>query len=181
MSLEVNNSIYDGLGLEEIYNLLLNQLPFVFENEINVISNSANFSSLIYNALPDLNWAGFYFKSANFKSSNSLVEELILGPFAGKTACVRIPFGKGVCGKSAIEQKVIIVDDVHQFPGHIACDANSNSEIVLPIIKESELFGVFDIDSPKLSRFTELDKKYLVLLLDKFIELTEIESIKRIY
>ena len=175
MSLEVNNSIYGGLGLEEIYKLLLNQLPFVFENETNVISNSANFSALIFNALPDLNWSGFYFKSNN---SNN---ELILGPFAGKTACVRIPFGKGVCGKSAIEQQVIIVEDVHQFPGHIACDANSNSEIVLPIIKDGELFGVFDIDSPKLSRFTELDKKYLILLLDKFLELTYIESISKIY
>lgn len=174
MSLEVNNSIYEGLGLEEIYKLLLNQLPFVFENETNIISNSANFSALIFNALPDLNWAGFYFKS-NEK------QELILGPFAGKTACVRIPFGNGVCGKSAIEQKVIIVEDVHQFPGHIACDANSNSEIVLPLIKNGELFGVFDIDSPKLARFTELDKKYLILLLEKFLELTEIERIKLIY
>lgn len=177
MSLEVNNSIYDGLGLEEIYKLLLNQLPFVFENETNVISNSANFSALIINALPDLNWAGFYFKS----SKKNDIDELILGPFAGKTACVRIPFNKGVCGKSAIEQKVIIVEDVHQFPGHIACDANSNSEIVLPIIKNGELYGVFDIDSPKLSRFSELDKKYLMLLLDKFLELTDVESIKQIY
>lgn len=116
------------------------------------IANLANASALLWQALPDINWAGFY----------KMVEgQLVLYPFQGKTACVRIQVGKGVCGTAVAEDKTQLVADVHQFPGHIACDSASNSEIVVPIHVSGEIWGVLDIDSPYLNRFTEEDREGL--------------------
>ena len=117
-----------------------------------MIANAANFSSLIFHSLPDLNWAGFYFAKD---------DELVLGPFQGKPACVRIRVGQGVCGTAAAQCATTIVPNVHEFPGHIACDSASNSEIVVPLIKNDELIGVLDLDSPVLARFDEADAEGL--------------------
>ena len=116
------------------------------------IANLANASALLWQALPDINWAGFY----------KMVEgQLVLYPFQGKTACVRIQVGKGVCGTAVAEDKTQLVADVHQFPGHIACDSASNSEIVVPIHVKGEIWGVLDIDSPSIGRFSEADREGL--------------------
>ncbi len=108
------------------------------------IANAANLAAALYHGCPDLNWAGFYF----FRGG-----ELVVGPFQGKPACVRIALGRGVCGTAAMERRTIVVDDVHAFPGHIACDAASRSEIVVPLLARDKLIGVLDVDSPKLARF----------------------------
>ena len=125
------------------------QLRALLHGERDFIANCANTAALLWHSLPDLNWAGVY----------RLVDgELVLGPFQGKPACVRIQVGKGVCGAAAITGKTVLVPDVHQFPGHIACDPNSRSEIVFPLIKNGDLLGVLDLDSPKLNRFDAADK-----------------------
>jgi GAF domain-containing protein len=116
------------------------------------IANLANSAALLYHSLPDLNWAGFYLLKEG---------ELVVGPFQGKPACVRIALGKGVCGTAAERRTTQLVRDVHEFPGHIACDAASNSEIVVPMIRNGELLGVLDLDSPKLARFDEQDREGL--------------------
>ncbi len=134
------------------YNLLCEQLRALTEGVPHVISNLANASALLYQTLPDLNWAGFYLYEH---------EKLILGPFQGKTACIEIPIGKGVCGTAAQKGETVVVEDVHAFPGHIACDSASNSEIVVPLYVRGELFGVLDIDSPLLCRFSEHDRNGL--------------------
>ncbi len=118
---------------------MLLQLRSLLADERDLIANAANLSSLLYHIVPDLNWAGFYF----YKN-----DELVLGPFQGQPACVRIAIGKGVCGTAAQQRQTIIVANVHDFPGHIACDSASNSEIVVPIIKDDQLIGVLDLDSP---------------------------------
>ena len=132
--------------------MLCKQLSALTEGVTSPISNLANASALLWQNLEDINWAGFY-----------LLEEdtLLLGPFQGKPACTRIPVGKGVCGAAAKERKTQLVADVHTFSGHIACDCASNSEIVIPIYKNGALFGVLDIDSPSLNRFSEADKEAL--------------------
>ncbi len=107
-------------------------------------ANAANLSALLYQTLPDLNWAGFYFLQGR---------ELVLGPFQGKVACVRIALGQGVCGTAAERRDTVVVHDVHEFPGHIACDAASRSEIVVPLLRDGRLFGVLDLDSPRVGRF----------------------------
>ncbi|MFE4525319.1 GAF domain-containing protein [Cytobacillus firmus] len=137
---------------EENYQLLIKQLSALLEGETNIIANLSNASALLNQFLERTNWVGFY-----------LVEEgeLVLGPFQGLPACVRIPLGKGVCGTAAKQMETVRVEDVHQFPGHIACDAASQSEIVIPLVKEGTLLGVLDIDSPEKKRFDELDQKYL--------------------
>ncbi len=137
------------------------QLVSLFEGERDFIANAANFSSLVYHSLPDLNWAGFYLLKEN---------ELVLGPFQGQPACVRIEIGKGVCGTAAEQQQTIIVDNVHEFPGHIACDSASNSEIVVPLIRDGELTGVLDLDSPLLARFDEEDAEGLNELTKVFMD-----------
>ena len=137
---------------EKYYDLTLKQLKALVQNEKDWLANSANAAALIFNTMEQINWAGFYL----YKE-----EQLILGPFQGKPACIRIAMGKGVCGTSAQERKTIIVEDVHQFPGHIACDSASNSEVVVPIIKDNRLIGVLDIDSPIFNRFDEVDGRYL--------------------
>ena len=125
------------------------QVSSVFENERDFIANMANCVALIYHTLPDLNWAGFYLLRNG---------ELVLGPFQGRPACVRIAVGKGVCGTAVQRRQSIVVDDVHAFPGHIACDAASRSELVVPIFQGSEVTGVIDLDSPLPSRFDAIDQ-----------------------
>lgn len=125
------------------------QLRAVFAGEANGLANAANMCALLYQVLPGLNWAGFYFLQDG---------ELILGPFQGKVACVRIAIGRGVCGTAAQRRHTLVVKDVHEFPGHIACDAASQSEIVVPLIKDGRLLGVLDLDSPELARFDEQDR-----------------------
>ena len=138
-----------------LYQSLVMQAEGLISGESDLIANLANISALLYMSLPDINWAGFYL----YKE-----QQLVLGPFQGKPACIRIPMGKGVCGTCAERRSVLRVDDVHQFAGHIACDAASNSEIVLPIVVNSELVGVLDIDSPLYSRFDQDDEEGLTAL-----------------
>ena len=132
----------------ELYDQLAAQLASLLAGERDLIANAANFSSLIFHSLPDLNWAGFYLMKDG---------ELVLGPFQGQPACVRIKLGQGVCGAGAAKGETVIVPDVHEFPGHIACDSASNSEIVVPLRKDSRLIGVLDLDSPLRSRFDQED------------------------
>jgi len=132
----------------QLYDQLATQLSSLLAGERDLIANAANFSSLIFQSLPDLNWAGFYFAKDG---------ELVLGPFQGKPACVRIKLGQGVCGAGAAKCETVIVPNVHEFPGHIACDSASNSEIVVPLLKESRLIGVLDLDSPQPARFDQED------------------------
>ena len=131
------------------YKLLKNQLISLAEEEANYLPLLSNASALIFVGLTDLNWVGFYLMNKG---------SLLLGPFQGKVACIRIPLGKGVCGTAAAKNETILVDNVHEFPGHIACDGASNSEIVIPIHYNGEVAGVLDIDSPKFSRFSETDR-----------------------
>ncbi|KIO69253.1 GAF domain-containing protein [Caldibacillus thermoamylovorans] len=139
---------------EEQFNLVVNQLTALIEDEDNMIANLSNASALLNQFLERINWVGFYLWDEE-------KNELVLGPFQGLPACVRIPFGKGVCGTAAEKRETLVVPDVNQFPGHIACDANSQSEIVIPMIKNNQLIGVLDIDSPEVNRFDEIDKKKL--------------------
>ena len=131
------------------YQLLTQELTALVDGVPYLIANLSNASALLWQHLPDINWAGFY-----------VMEDgaLVLGPFQGKPACIRIPVGRGVCGTAVAEDAVQLVPDVHQFPGHIACDGASNSEIVLPIHKDGQIWGVLDIDSPNLARFTVEDQ-----------------------
>ena len=131
---------------------LLQQARALLSGQRDRIANAANLSSLLYHALEDVNWVGFYFSRG---------DHLMVGPFQGKPACVRIPLGKGVCGTAAATRKVQRVADVHAFDGHIACDVNSRSEIVLPLLLNEEIIGVLDIDSPLPDRFSETDERLL--------------------
>lgn len=133
----------------ELYHELREQLASLLEGERDAIANAANTSALLFDILPDVNWVGFYFLKG---------DELVLGPFQGKPACVRIPMGKGVCGTAAIRREPLVVPDVHAFPGHIACDSASNSELVIPLTKNGALIGVLDLDSPLLRRFDDADR-----------------------
>ncbi|OIK14449.1 GAF domain-containing protein [Bacillus sp. MUM 13] len=146
-----NAESYQG-NKEENYKMVIKQLVSLIEDEKNMVANLSNASSLLNQFLDEVNWVGFYLTEGT---------ELVLGPFQGLPACVRIPFGKGVCGTSAAERKTMRIEDVHQFPGHIACDAASRSEIVVPLLKDGELLGVLDIDSPIIKRFDEIDEKML--------------------
>lgn len=131
------------------YRVLTAQVRALTEGVPHPIANLANVSAAIWQAMEKINWAGFYLMEQG---------KLVLGPFQGKPACIEIPVGKGVCGTAVQEAKTILVKDVHQFPGHIACDSASNSEIVIPIFKNGEIYGVLDIDSPYFARFTEEDQ-----------------------
>ena len=158
------------------YRDLNTQLRGLLEGERDWIANSANFSSLLYLMLPDLNWAGFYFLRATKDGS-----ELILGPFQGKPACVQIPVApvpKGVCGAAASQRRTQVVEDVHAFPGHIACDSASNSEIVVPLIKEGRLLGVLDLDSPKFARFDADDRAGIEAMAETFLAMTDVPQAK---
>jgi L-methionine (R)-S-oxide reductase len=132
-----------------LYSELAEELAALIAGEPDLVANSANMAALVYHALPDLNWAGFYFAQGR---------ELVLGPFQGKPACVRIAWGKGVCGAAAARQSAIVVPDVEAFPGHIACDAASRSELVVPLVAAGRVVGVFDLDSPVPARFDEADR-----------------------
>lgn len=149
----------------ERYEFLLKYLESSFEGERNFIANIANASAVINENLENLNWAGFYLYDG---------KDLVLGPFQGKPACVRIKLGKGVCGTAAANNETLIVDDVHGFPGHIACDAASNSEIVVPIYVGERLIGVLDLDSFEYGNFDETDKKYLEKAVKIIIESSDI-------
>lgn len=139
---------------EENYELVIKQLQALLDGEDDVIANLSNASALLNQFLEEINWVGFYL----YKKEQN---ELVLGPFQGLPACVRIAVGKGVCGTAFQEERTIRVKDVNQFPGHIACDAASKSEIVVPMIKNEEKIGVLDVDSPIEDRFDEVDQKYL--------------------
>jgi len=138
-----------------MYRDLALALEGLVSGETDAIANMANAAALIWETLPDLNWAGFY---------RNVNGELVLGPFQGRPACIRIKFGEGVCGTAAATRQVQRIDDVHAFPGHIACDAASASEIVVPLIRDGELLGVLDLDSPNKARFTEEDEAGCVRL-----------------
>ena len=145
----------------ELYDQLAAQLSSLLAGERDLIANAANFSALVFHSLPDLNWAGFYFLKDG---------ELVLGPFQGQPSCVRIKPGQGVCGASAAQCDTVIVANVHEFPGHIACDSASNSEIVVPLMKNSQLIGVLDLDSPLIGRFDTEDGIGLARLVKLFVE-----------
>jgi GAF domain-containing protein len=149
----------ESQGKAELYNQLGSQLRSLLEGERDFIANAANLSSLLYHEVPDLNWAGFYLLKG---------DELVLGPFQGKPACVRIAIGAGVCGTAAKERQTVIVDNVHEFPGHIACDSASNAEIVVPLIVDGRLIGILDLDSPTFARFDEEDARGLNELVEIF-------------
>jgi L-methionine (R)-S-oxide reductase len=142
---------YDGTRSER-FETVLTQLGALIKDEPSAIANLSNASALLKHSLPDTNWAGFYLFDGN---------ELVLGPFQGLPACIRIPLGRGVCGTAASQRRTLVVDDVHTFPGHIACDAASNSEIVVPLVKGGELLGVLDIDSPLKHRFDDEERRFL--------------------
>lgn len=145
----------------EQYAELADQARGLLHGESDRIANAANFSALVYDALDDLNWAGFYFFDGR---------ELVVGPFQGKPACVRIALDKGVCGAAATTRKTQVVRDVHAFPGHIACDAASQSEIVVPLVLDGELIGVFDVDSPRIGRFDDDDRAGMEQLAEIYLE-----------
>ena len=140
------------------YGLLAKQIVSLAEVDAHWLPVLSNAAALLWDALDDINWAGFYLVDpATVTGSGPRTPELRLGPFQGKVACVRIPFGRGVCGTAAATKTSQLVEDVHQFPGHIACDSASNSEVVVPIVKDNQVVGVLDIDSPSVARFTQED------------------------
>jgi GAF domain-containing protein len=141
-----------SLSKAAIYREVGVQLSGLFSGERNGLANAANMCALLYQMLPDVNWVGFYFLQGG---------ELVLGPFQGKVACVRIPLGRGVCGTAAARREILVVPDVNEFPGHIACDAASRSEIVVPLVQTGRLLGVLDVDSPNRSRFDLEDREGL--------------------
>jgi GAF domain-containing protein len=143
----------------DFYRTLLAQAESLIADESDMIANMANLSALLFNEMPDLNWSGFYILRQG---------ELVLGPFQGKPACVRIPVGKGVCGTAVASGDIQLVKDVHEFPGHIACDAASNSEIVLPVRHQGQIIAVLDIDSPSLARFDLDDQQGLAEIVTIF-------------
>ncbi|KJV09361.1 hypothetical protein VZ95_11945 [Elstera litoralis] len=146
----------------DLYAELHRQAAGLLDGERDPIANAANLAALLYWTLPDLNWAGFYFLRDE--------RELVLGPFQGKPACVRIPVGRGVCGTAIAEGKTQVVPDVHAFPGHIACDAASRSELVIPLLWDGRALGVLDLDSPLPDRFDAQDTAGCATLIDRFLQ-----------
>jgi L-methionine (R)-S-oxide reductase len=151
----------------ERYPELLAQARALLQGERDFTANAANLASLLFHALPGLNWAGFYWMKGG---------ELVLGPFQGKPACVRIALGRGVCGTAALERRTIVVADVHAFAGHIACDSASESEVVVPIVHAGRVIGVLDLDSPAKGRFTEEDARGLESVVRVFLEATDLPA-----
>lgn len=149
----------------ELYAGLLPQLSSLLADERDMIANAANVASLLFYSLPELNWAGFYFNKQG---------ELVLGPFQGKPACVRIAIGRGVCGTAAERGETIMVEDVNAFPGHIACDVASRSEIVIPLLRDGRLIGVLDLDSPLIARFDDDDRTGLESIAGIFLEKSDL-------
>lgn len=138
----------------------------LFEGERDQTANAANLAALIFHCLPELNWAGFYWLRGR---------QLVLGPFQGKPACVRIPLGKGVCGTAAAEARTVVVPDVNAFPGHIACDSASRSEVVIPVVRAGRVLGVLDLDSPRAGRFSEEDARALEAVVRIFVDATDLD------
>ena len=158
--MELQERVQSETGKYAFYQSLCEQLSALLGSETNFIANAANTAALLFDSLTDVNWVGFYIADG---------EDLVLGPFQGKPACARIPFGKGVCGAAAESQNTVVVADVNQFPGHIACDTASRSEIVLPLITWGKLVGVLDIDSASLDRFDEEDREGLESIVSVFL------------
>ena len=150
----------------EHYQMLSDSMKALIEDEKDWIANLANVSALLFNHLDNVNWAGFYLMKDG---------ELVLGPFQGKPACIRIEVGDGVCGSAVEDRKTYVVEDVHQFEGHIACDAASDSEIVVPLFYEDEIVGVLDIDSPQKANFDQIDKEYLEKMVKHLIDASQVE------
>ena len=148
----------------ELYSELHVQARALLHGERDATANAANLASLVFHTLPDLNWAGFYWRRK---------DELVLGPFQGKPACVRIALGKGVCGTAARDKRTVVVPDVEKFPGHIACDSASRSEIVVPVMRTIDVLGVLDLDSPSLARFDAVDAIGLEELVSLFVQATD--------
>lgn len=146
------------------YRELVQQLEGLLHGERDAIANAANLSALLYDAMPRLNWAGFYLMRDG---------ELVLGPFQGKPACVRIPVGRGVCGTAVARRETMLVEDVHAFPGHIACDAASRSELVVPLIRDGEVIGVIDLDSPEPGRFEADDQAGIEAIASLYLEASD--------
>ena len=145
----------------ELYADLLSQATGLLHDEHDRVANAANFAALLYHSLPDVNWVGFYFMQGG---------ELLVGPFQGKPACVHIALGKGVCGTAAKTQQTQLVPDVNAFPGHIFCDSDSLSELVVPLVRDGMVIGVLDLDSPKLARFDKEDQAGLEALANVFLD-----------
>lgn len=150
----------------EHYQMLYDSMKALIEDEKDWIANLANVSALLFNHLDNVNWAGFYLMKDG---------ELVLGPFQGKPACIRIEVGDGVCGSAVEDRETYVVEDVHQFEGHIACDAASDSEIVVPIFYEDKIVGVLDIDSPQKANFDQIDKEYLEKMMKHLIDASQVE------
>jgi GAF domain-containing protein len=163
--MEFTSKRYDFRNKDADYASLADELNGLLAGEQDLVANAANTAALLFDALPDINWAGFYF----LRARQGLDSELVVGPFQGKPACVRIPLGQGVCGSAAATRRTLVVRDVHEFPGHIACDAVSQSEIVVPLIKGDTLLGVLDIDSPLLARFDDADRRGIERLAAIFV------------
>jgi len=149
----------------ELYSELHVQARALLEGERDPNANAANIAALVFHTLPDLNWVGFYWRRG---------DELVLGPFQGKPACVRIAIGKGVCGAALRDKRTVVVPDVEKFPGHIACDSASRSEIVVPVMRTTDVLGVLDLDSPVLARFDQVDAVGLAELVQLFLFATDI-------
>jgi GAF domain-containing protein len=160
MRMRATTATYDFRDKPAAYERLATELAGLLGGERDLIANAANTAALIFGALPDVNWAGFYFLKNG---------ELVVGPFQGKPACVRIRLGQGVCGTAALRRAALIVPDVHDFPGHIACDEASRSEIVLPLASGTTLWGVLDLDSPLPARFDDADQRGLERLAGIFV------------
>jgi L-methionine (R)-S-oxide reductase len=156
------------MDTEQKYKYMLILLEGQLSSEKDSLANLCNASAIIKTIINRLNWAGFYLIRK---------EELVLGPFQGLPACNRIVIGKGVCGTAVLEKKVQRIQNVHEFPGHIACDSATNSELVIPIIKNETIYGVLDLDSPEFERFSELEEKYLILFVEKLIKYIDWENI----
>ena len=154
----------DATTKPDLYAHVVQQLGGLFHGERDPIANAANCAALLFHSLPGLNWAGFYFLRAG---------ELVLGPFQGKPACIRIAVGKGVCGTAAERRETVVVEDVHAFPGHIACDGASRSEIVVPLLAAGSLVGVLDLDSPDLARFDDEDRAGLEQVVRLYVEASD--------
>ncbi|NNC77522.1 MAG: GAF domain-containing protein [Woeseiaceae bacterium] len=146
------------------YSLLSNQINATLADETDALANAANFVALLYNGLDDVNWAGIYVLRGS---------ELVLGPFQGQPACVRIPLGRGVCGTAAQKETTLRISDVHEFPGHIACDVASRSELVVPLYLDGRVAGVLDIDSPLVDRFNEIDQAGVELCCETYMSLLD--------
>lgn len=151
------------------YEAIARRLESLLEGERDFLANSANTAALVYELAGDLNWAGFYFRQG---------EELVLGPFQGRTACVRIRIGSGVCGTAAAQGESVVVENVHRFEGHIACDAASNAELVVPVIEDGRVMGVFDLDSPTVARFDDEDRAGIEEIVRIYQRATDLSLLK---